>query len=442
MRRRSIIGLILGLLFLESAAAEPLNLVPIDCEGPAGDPEPGSAGWLARDAVNMYCAEQRHLDKTMHSVTALPVPGVPYDAYRQPDRYDGVRFRFQSVTAGGLAAELYRPCAANTCPDMPAGLQTFEPPYPALLVLPGGAARKELYWWGSQPLAESGYMVLAIDPSATIPSMTDVESALGWLLGADNPYKHELDAARVGIAGHSTGGALSSYYGQADARLSAAVEWDRGPNFPLPQTLATPELFLTGDYGCQVVPVCQPMPRLSPSSNPVDGPWDQPNANPDFERLRIAGTDSMKISIRAALHLDWVPTELAGNRYVESVTNYYTLAWFDRYLKGKIVGSESEEEKAARRAIASDAYRRLTAATFDDSADRHNVSQGLWDPGQAALSADPLYGGNVPYTITGMPVADRLSFYFFSRCFITDPTTGVRANSDDMRSSGCPANGT
>jgi hypothetical protein len=89
--------------------------------------------------------------------------------------------------------------------------------------------------------------------------------------------------------------------------------------------------------------------------------------------------------------------------------------------------------------VAWEAYARLTARVVDDSADRHNLSQGFWDPVLALTSGDPLYGGNVPYTIEGMPVADRLSFYFASKCDIGVPGGVGRARSEDMRLNGCSA---
>jgi hypothetical protein len=40
-----------------------------------------------------------------------------------------------------------------------------------------------------------------------------------------------------------------------------------------------------------------------------------------------------------------------------------------------------------------------------------------------------------------MPVADRLSFYFRSKCFLTAPpgVPGRRAASEDIRAAGCEA---
>jgi hypothetical protein len=56
------------------------------------------------------------------------------------------------------------------------------------------------------------------------------------------------------------------------------------------------------------------------------------------------------------------------------------------------------------RAQAADARRRLTATTFDDSADRSAIGTGAWQP----------LLGNVPHTIEGDHVTDHLSFYFRS----------------------------
>ena len=422
----------LGLLVASASGTAmgngPLDaVVPVDCAGPVPEAQPGTLDWTIRDAGNMYCAEQRHLDQPLHPVVALPVPGIPYDAYREPSRNNGVRFRFQATTIAGLAAEVYRPCAAGTCTNMPSGLGSFEPPYPAVIILHGGLSHKELHWWSSQPLAEAGYMVVAFDAQDTSPTAAEADSVLDWLLSDANPFRTELDADLIGIAGHSAGGVVSSALGQEDDRVSAVVSWDRAQSGPMPDDLVIrrPALFFFADYNCQRVPVCQPEPYQTPP-NP-DGPG---NKGEDFTRVAAAGVDSMQIALRAALHLDFVPSELSGNRYVELVTMYYTTAWFDRYLKG-----------ATDAQAAAGAYARLTAPVFGDSADRHNISQGFFDPAAAASAADP-YAGNVPYAIEGTPVADRLSFYYRSKCDLSVPGSPGRAVSQDIRALGCsPAGG-
>jgi hypothetical protein len=391
---------------------------PIDCVGPVERAEPGTPEWDDLNVANAFCARERHQDKRAHRVLEATAPA---DAYREPTRHDGVRFRYDTTTIDGLEAEVYRPCAARTCPDLPDEHETFEPPYPAVVVFHGGASNKRLHWWASQPLAEAGYLVVAFDSPAG-PTLEDASTVVGWLHGGD-PLAADFDGERLGIAGHSRGGVVVSEFGQRDPRVSAIVSWDRAQSTPLPSDLAleTPTLFMFADYNCQNVPVCEP--EVYETAPEPDGPG---NKGHDFRLLEAAGVDSMQIPLRAALHLDWVPSQLSGNRYAEAVTVYYTLAWFDRYVRG-----------ATEHELAADGFERLTAAAFDDSADRHNISQGVFDP-DLASSTDP-YAGNVPYRIAGWRVADRLSFYFRAKCFLTVPGSSGTVVSTDVRAEGCEA---
>jgi pimeloyl-ACP methyl ester carboxylesterase len=391
---------------------------PVDCLGPVEDAEPGTPEWAELNAANATCARERDQDKPAHRVLDRTAPA---DAYREPTRQDGVRFRYDTTTIGGFDAEVYRPCAAGTCPDLPAGLETFEPPYPAVVIFHGGAANSTLYWWASQPLAEAGYLVVAFDSPAG-PTLDDASTVVDWLHG-DDPLAGEFEGERLGIAGHSRGGVVVSEFGQRDPRVSAVVSWDRAQSTPLPDDLplGTPTLFMFADYNCQQVPICDP--DVYETAPDPDGPG---NKGGDFLLLQEAGVDTMQIPLRAALHLDWVPSQLSGNRYAEAVTVYYTSAWFDRYVRGPTEPDVAEE-----------AFGRLAATDFDDSADRHNISQGIFDPDLAA--PDDPYAGNVPYSIDGLPVADRLSFYFRAKCSLTAPGSSDMVTSDDIRTNGCAA---
>lgn len=391
---------------------------PVDCLGPVEDAEPGTPEWDELNTANAICARERDQDKPAHRVLDRTAPA---DAYREPTRHNGLRFRYDTTTIGGLDAEVYRPCAAGTCPGLPAGLERFEPPYPAVVVFHGGAANSTLYWWASQPLAEAGYLVVAFDSPAG-PTPDDASTVVDWLHG-DDPLVGEFDGERLGVAGHSRGGVVVSELGQRDPRVSAVVSWDRAQSTPLPDDLdlRTPTLFLFADYNCQQVPICDP--EVYETAPEPDGPG---NKGEDFLLLQEAGVDTMQLPLRAALHLDWTPSQLSGNRYAEAVTSYFTAAWFDRYVRGP-----TEPDLAA------DAFARLTATDFDDSADRHNISQGTFDP-ELAAPDDP-YAGNVPYTLEGRPVADRLSFYFRAKCSLTVPGRSEVVTSDDMRAEACAA---
>ncbi|HVL32561.1 MAG TPA: hypothetical protein VM600_03160, partial [Actinomycetota bacterium] len=343
-----LVSLTVGALMpTPSSAVPPALQDPDPCIEPVGDPDPGTAEWRARDALNVACALQRHVDKAAHPSTPLPVPASTggsisaawNDAYRQPARHDGIRFRYQQMTIGGLAAEVFRPCAQDTCPNLPEGLQRFDAPYPVVVVFHGNASRRELHWWSTQTLAEAGYMTVAINspgyPSG--PSLAHARTIVDWLFDDANPLASDIDRERIGLAGHSLGGQVSSVFGQQDARVGAIVSWDRGTGLALPQELNTPTLFVIADYNCQANPVCQPEPYFEPPPD-TRGPAGRGR---EYEVVSAAGVDSMKIALRATAHLDWTPSLLAGNRYAELISVYYALAWFDRYLKGVPTGDAS-----------------------------------------------------------------------------------------------------
>jgi dienelactone hydrolase len=266
-------------------------------------------------------------------------------------------------------------------------LASYEPPYPGVVIMHGGAANQEMYWWAAEGLAEAGYMVLTVNIGRTDDGHYQAtKDGLDWLLSSANPHRAELNAKRIGLAGHSAGGVAVSRLGQEDPRVDAIASWDRAQSGTMPDDLAlrTPAIFFTADYNCQQVPVCLPRPY-----DAAPDPLGPGNKDEDFQRLRAARVDTMKVALRAAVHLDFTEwPELNGSRYGVVTTLYYTLAWFDRYLKG---------DKAATE--------RLTAQRFDDSADVHSISTGRFDPQTLT---------NVPPTIAGQPVVDRLSFHFRS----------------------------
>ncbi len=451
---------------LPAGAADPADDVITRCAAAAGDPAPGTPEFVLRDLQNIYCTEQRRIDYFQHPVNAGEGPELyGGDPYREPSRLDGVRFRYRALDVPGAEsefnpnsatnAELYLPCGAGDCPDLADGLQTHQPPYPVAVILHGFLSDKNHMWWISQPLAEQGYAVLAVNGVGDhIPG-----AALDWLFSADNPIAAELDLARIGIAGHSLG-AENSTRTQGDPRVAAIIGYDncdstdgcsnssgsRLHDYPDEQ-LTVPTLFITADY--------DGFPGYAVPRDKVPGTLRLVG----FERLRSVGVDTMLITPRATTHLDWAGSFTFGNRLNELVSGYFSLAWFDRYLKGRLVvdrrgnvvttqGRNPAQERTHRQAIAEAAFARLTAERFDDSADLHNISQGYWDLQQAALRGDPVRGGNIPYAIADMPVADRLSFYHRSVCFLTltDVVAGrsaqviARADSGldgDMRRDGC-----
>lgn len=438
-----------------SGDGTPVELV-YDCKGAVRheSPAPGSDAWKERDADNMACARERTDDFAQQPDTLFQTGKLPaLDAYRTPALHANTRFRFTETTVMGrlgkpIAVEVYRPCAAGTCIGMPTGLRTFEGPYPAVVIVHGGGSSKRLHRSASQTLAEAGYMTVALDTTAAIGTHgPDTQDVVDWVFsspsapradGSHFVFWNQLDGRMVGIAGHSQGASTASLIGQTDSRISAIVAWDNlttirsgwvdkiGIDPPAGVRIRTPALGFGADYNFIIVAYTEPPEPARINTQGGRGRGAEPHPKDlGFQEVRGAGVDSMLLVLRAATHLDFSLFGGPASRYGESAINYYTLAWFDRYLKG-----------AHDPAVARDAYARLTAKTFDDSADRHNISQGRYDQA-AATAAGSIYKGNLPYHVQGTPTRDRLSFYFQSRCAITRPGTTQRVESEDMRASGC-----
>ena len=436
---------------LRVASAAPIDLFPdgnnllnFNCLGYdyATDPAPGTAEWTHRDQENQFCSLQRYFDRGWQPL-GNTAPTYGQDPYRTPTRAGnaGTRFRFDAPTIGRIpATEIYRPCPTtgpDVCTNMPAGLQTFDPPYPVVVVFHGFTASKQLHRWTTQVLAEEGYMAIAVngtwpDPLPTVFSISLPNSQtasngseiLDWL-NAHQGLAAEADTNRVGFAGHSQGGAVILGF-QGDPRVHAMVDYDGGTTAEASNT-SQPIMYQGEDgVGFAFVP-----PAASASA-----PATNPEAASGYGDLRSRNIDSMGLSFRAWSHTDYNGNGgPAGNRWAELTSNYFTLAWFDRYLKGKLAldgggnvitgaGRTEVQERAYRQAVAQDAYDRLRVTPdmlFDDSVDKHNISMGFWDWDKAIASGDLLYGGNVVYALGGTPIRWRLSFYAPSVCFISVP---------------------
>ena len=451
-----------------------------DCLGPAGDPAPGTQAWNDRDQANQYCATERLQDEygspafgstfwaetpgifAGQNVDMLMNPTHPHltlaqfvaggtttDPYRTIDRWTGAgrgradKLSFTSDDGATLNGYLFRPPASRPGP------------YPGIVITTGSIqGYQNMYFWAAEGLAEAGYEVLTYDvqgqgtsdtfgADCTPPAVPSgqckgvpfqqsynfyqgTEDALNYFFSSANPGRGDLDPDHVGIAGHSLGATAVSHVGQCDPRVKAIVAWDY---------LAKPEATCTTPdvhgypAGSPAVPT-QTTPALGISSeyffNPssMSAPPD-PQGSKAQEYLDLAGrgTDAMQVTLRGSTHLEYtyVPYILPASRLGERVAMYYTLAWFDRYLRDDPT-----------------AFTRLTAHNFDTSADASSIGAGTYDPAKAAANPTDTTAGNIPYKLAGLPVEDRLSFYYMSEYALTPPEGGAQAVCLDMRKD-CPA---
>jgi dienelactone hydrolase len=167
---------------------------------------------------------------------------------------------------------------------------------------------------------------------------------------AYNPFWQLLNPKQIGLAGHSYGAAGVSYIGQWDPRVKAIVAWDDlggpGPNkgarpgsnggtigeadcpaHPADRRIVPirkPALGMSADYGLP------PLPNTSLPNPNVKSVWSL--------RYTKAGVDTGEIIVKGGSHLDFsfIPNQAFGAslRGIDMIT-WYTVAWFDRYLKHK-----------------------------------------------------------------------------------------------------------
>lgn len=428
--RTGLVALLVAALVLMAPAAAPAQ----------SGPEPGSPEWTERDLANVLRMIGRNRDQLTHPeyLAQMTIEGLPRDFGNLADQLqhpDRPIITLSQLVPGSRGADIYRwgwerqgrgiqvpfeyenRYGARIQGELWAPPSTFvdpvtgEPdggPYPGVVITTGSVqGYKELYWWAAQGLAEAGYVVMTYDVQGQGKSETfghdeetglirctpddcpgvpfqqaanfieGTEDALDWFLSEANPLRGMVDDARIGLAGHSLGARAVTEVGNRDERVDAVVAWD---NANLPEDMAPRVPTMGQDAEAGFWPEMH-QERPDPDAH-----------NSTFRRFRDAGVPAMQASLQGSTHLEWtyIPYVLTASNDGERVAMHYTLAWLDRWLKPAT--------------HAADARGRLTAEAFDDSADASAIGTGRWDPAE----------GNVPYEIAGIPIEDRLSFYYRS----------------------------
>jgi dienelactone hydrolase len=248
------------------------------------------------------------------------------------------------------------------------------------------------------------YAPLKSCESGTSHAAKQDRRAKAGLNAAYNPLWNLLDASRVGVAGHSYGAEAVSYIGQFDPRVKAIVAWDNlGGTDPNASFIGggPSEQPCPGDPSQRAVaPITKPALGMSadyfipPEPNTSDpDPLAKSQESMDYSKK---GVDTGEIIIRGGTHydFDWIPNPgfPATLRGADEI-NWYTNAWFDKYVKG------------------------------DPTADAR-LTTGGWRNDAAEAAVDPNGDGNM------------FSFYYKSRLDI-GLDGGGRFVCEDMRP-GCP----
>lgn len=207
----------------------------------------------------------------------------------------------------------------------------------------------------------SPYVPRVSRSSGTSHAAKQARRVAGGLNAAYNPLWAMVDPSRVGITGHSYGAIAASYLAQSDPRVDAGVAWDSlcVPRQPAPAELSeftepgavrgTPAAFYAFARDCFGAPP-GPQPAIAKPVLGITGdylllPAPYPSApDPSFKSrasraISAAGVDSGQIVIRGGTHYEYMyyPSSLfpATLRGID-LTAWYTVAWFDKYLRGDV----------------------------------------------------------------------------------------------------------
>lgn len=218
---------------------------------------------------------------------------------------------------------------------------------PVIIVVPGGGGSPDAFKWAGQNLASAGYLVFCVkvalhngekenpmypDPNA----WSFVAAGKGAIdVAADsekNPWHSFADMSRVGVTGFSQGSRAMSHAVATDDRITAAVIFD---NF---------QLSIRGDNGsatCGRYPTppesewVEPrIPVLGIASDGCDFPDDDVKKTA-FNHYRSHGIDTMLLVVEGWNHMrDFTEGRNGLPDRNERFLSYYTIAWFDHFLKG------------------------------------------------------------------------------------------------------------
>lgn len=279
--------------------------------------------------------------------------------------------------------------------------------YPAIVIMNGSVQAPEtLYWWAAQILVQNGYVVMSFDPRGqgrsdnatpdgqqgsnanSVVFRRNLIDAIDFFFStptevyphnlagtpgpdgdnnlavttAFNPIHELIDRDRFGIAGHSLGATgVSVVQGEtdwqgtmhADNPVKAMVAWDNlmlGSSLDgVPVTPRVPSMGQSGDY------FLAPAAYTAPPTE---------NKNAGFDLWRDSNVDTFQVNIQGATHYDWsllhqfpassweggkiVAADGSdnGTGWANPIAQYYTLAWFDRYLK--VSGEPGYDDADAR----------------------------------------------------------------------------------------------
>ena len=245
---------------------------------------------------------------------------------------------------------------------LPGDLRAAESQLPAVAIGPGAWPFSDkssmdlqtAYHWSARELASYGYVVVTVNPRGFYNSAAEngedydeyvgaLTLALKYLSGNDNPQAWRIDPTRLGLAGHSLSGRVSSVLQSEISGLAAIVAWDN---------LASDARGDEGSYargndrfGAPALAVQPRVPAMGQASDSYEPSLTAAVTEEDkktaFDVWRNSGVEAMQVVFADAEHGDW-SYALRDDEVLDAVAlgrlrvfQYFTRAWFDLHLRGR-----------------------------------------------------------------------------------------------------------
>lgn len=236
-------------------------------------------------------------------------------------------------------------------------------------------------------------------------------SANGEAINWSNPIWDRVDHSRIGLAGHSLGAfAVSEVQQCANADAATHLPICDGRQFPITAAVAWDALSTPANpNGYHFVPAVPAMSLQADGyfMNPepaTTAPAPDSHLTSALDTWKSARVPTYEATIRGGIHNEFiqVPYVSLGTRYGTDLAEFYTVAWFERYVMGDrgataalINGPRDDRNYAASP---------LPWATAIGSADE----TGLHNPWNAHhLSVNYRSGWYLPDAPVGVPVSVR-----------------------------------
>lgn len=334
----------------------------------------------------------------------VPTYDQPYPAYSWEGQWQSATFTYPSAATGAcLSGTVFAPTElAAGYPDSRFGAQR-----PAVVIGPGsGPGVQAMYQWSARDLAGHGYIAVTIDPqgvgnSSTFasppcatPSASDptdacpgvpfqqagnyvdaIETGLDYLTSPYDPYASSVDPNELGAAGHSLSARAVSYAQMIDPRIKAIVAWDNlasnlAGDAGSPSGGGDVGDLIGGEVPGASMPITPEVPSLGEASD-ARGTSEPTNSSAGqketaYDVWRTAGMPTMEVVFKGAEHDDWAQsgtTTAAGEAELEEF-EYYTGAWFDRWL----LGDTTADQRLLAKTVDGEPLSTVLSSTFTSGA--------------------------------------------------------------------------